>query len=98
MTKQLNHSSVWQTALRNFEQTAQRLELDPLVCQKILGPKEKIEARITNPIKPTKTKTNAPPPVDTLGGPSADVIPDEKKSKAQLHAKWEKARRERIGV
>lgn len=45
MTESLNSSTVLQTSLRNFEQTAQRLNLDEAVYQKILGPKEKIEGR-----------------------------------------------------
>ena len=47
MTSQ--NSSILHTALYNFNLTAGRLDIDPAVRQKILGPKEKIEIDI-NPI------------------------------------------------
>lgn len=44
-------NSILETSLYNFEQAAKRLGLDDAVCQKVLGPKEKIELRI-DPILP----------------------------------------------
>jgi len=43
--------SILQTSLHNFEMTAKRLNLDESICQKILGPREKIEINI-NPALP----------------------------------------------
>lgn len=81
---------------KNPEKAAEIAVMSPLQAAREIG---KIEARITNPaIKPKPKETNAPPPVPTVGGPSADNVPDDKKSKEQLHAKWEKTRRERMGV
>jgi glutamate dehydrogenase/leucine dehydrogenase len=47
MSQGKNHSTIWQTALHNFEQTARQLKLDPQISDKIMGPKEKIEARLS---------------------------------------------------
>ena len=46
MTQQSNRDAILQIALRNFEQAAQRLKLDPDVYQMVLGPRERIETRI----------------------------------------------------
>ena len=40
-------TTIWQTAFHNFEQTVRQLHLDPQVRDKIMGPKEKIEARLS---------------------------------------------------
>jgi glutamate dehydrogenase/leucine dehydrogenase len=47
MSQGKNHSTIWQTALHNFEQTARQLKLAPQISDKIMGPKEKIEARLS---------------------------------------------------
>lgn len=50
--EQSTKSSIFQTSLRNFELTADRLNLDEAARQRLLGAKEKIELRIA-PMMPT---------------------------------------------
>ena len=56
MTSQ--NSSILQTSLYNFNLTADRLDIDPAVRRKILGPKEKIEIDI-NPVMHDNSLLNA---------------------------------------
>jgi glutamate dehydrogenase (NAD(P)+) len=50
--EQSTENSIFQTSLRNFELTADRLDLDEDARQRLLGAKEKIELRIA-PMMPT---------------------------------------------
>jgi glutamate dehydrogenase/leucine dehydrogenase len=49
--------SVLQTAIHNFQQAAERLNLNRAIAQKVLGPEEKIEINI-NPVLPDGKITN----------------------------------------
>ena len=81
---------------KNPEKAAQISAMTSIQAAREIG---KIEERILNPKKPTKTKTKAPEPLKPLGGGgNADATPIEKMSFKQKQAKWEKERLERLGV
>lgn len=82
---------------KNPGKTAQIARMSPLQAAREIG---KIEAKITSPKKtPTTITTKAPGPVPKVSTIiTTEVVPDDKKSRKELYAKWDRERRERLGV